>query len=81
MEHIAHIGKGGRLVIPAGMRRHLTLHEGQRVVLRVKGRELHLMTLDEALRRAQAQVRGHVGADVDLAEELIRERRAEAEVE
>jgi AbrB family looped-hinge helix DNA binding protein len=73
----ARIGSGGRLVIPAEIRRELGLEEGEPVVMRVVDGELRLWSLSEGIRRAQAIVRRYVPPGVSLADELIAERRAE----
>jgi AbrB family looped-hinge helix DNA binding protein len=75
------IGPGGRVVIPAKARKTMGLKPGDRVIMRVDGGELRMQSLEAAVRRAQSTVRKYVGADVDLAAELIAERRADAEHE
>jgi AbrB family looped-hinge helix DNA binding protein len=72
------IAPGGRVVIPAEFRNALGLAVGDDVVIELKEGELHLRSLDAAIRRAQEMVRRHVPEGVSLADELIRERREEA---
>jgi AbrB family looped-hinge helix DNA binding protein len=72
---------GGRVVVPAEIRRALGLKEGDVVLWELKDGEARLTTRRERLRRAQALVRKYVPADVSLSDELIAERRAEAERE
>jgi AbrB family looped-hinge helix DNA binding protein len=79
MEQVrAKIGQGGRIVIPAAQRKALRLKVGDEVVLRVEDEELRIMSLDQAVRRAQRAVRKYVPKGVRLSDELIAERRAEA---
>lgn len=79
MEQVrARIGQGGRLVIPAAQRKALALKVGDEVVLRVEDEELRVMSLDQAIRRAQRAVRKYLPKGARLSEELIAERRAEA---
>jgi AbrB family looped-hinge helix DNA binding protein len=73
----ARIGSGGRLVIPAEIRRALGLEEGEPVVMRVVDGELRLWSLSEGLRRVQERVKRYVPPGVSLADELIADRRAE----
>jgi AbrB family looped-hinge helix DNA binding protein len=77
-EHVARIGKAGRLVIPAELRRALALEPGAEVVLRVDESGLHLQSRRQALARAQALVRRHVPAKRKLVSELLAERRRDA---
>ena len=72
------LGAGGRLVIPAPMRAALGMKEGDKVLVRLEGNEIHIYTYQEAMRRAQELVRSFVPAGVSLVDELIADRRAEA---
>lgn len=73
------MGAGGRLVIPAHVRRRLGLEPGAAVVVsETPEGDLTLSTPKAGLRRARALVRRYVPADARLADELIQDRRAEA---
>lgn len=69
---------GGKLVIPASMRRTLGIERGDTVLVDVSEGELRVRSLPKAVARAQAIVRRHVPSEVSLVEELIAERRGEA---
>ncbi len=71
------IAEGGRIVIPAEARQALGVHVGDEMVLRLVDGEIRLITVHEALRRAQALVRRSIPAALSLAEELIADRRRE----
>ena len=73
----ARIGAGGRLVIPAEMRRALGLEEGTSVVLRVEDGELRVWSVREGIRRAQAIASKYIVPGQSVVDELIAERRAE----
>ena len=75
------IGAGGRLVIPAEIRRELGLEEGEPVVMRVVDGELRLWTLSEGIRRAQELASAYVSPGESVVDELLAERRAEVERE
>lgn len=75
------LGPDGRVVIPAPFREALRLKEGDVLFARLEGGEVHLLTPSAAICRAQALVRQHVPKDVSLVDELIAERRKEAESE
>jgi AbrB family looped-hinge helix DNA binding protein len=77
-EYVARVGRSGRLVIPAEVRRVLGLEPGTEVVLRVDEHGLHLQTRQQAVARAQALVRRHVAPKRKLVAELLAERRREA---
>ena len=84
MEMATHRGKvteGGRVVIPADLRRQLGLQTGDEVVLDVTDGELRIRSLPQAIERAQSLVRRYVGEDTSLADELIGERREAARFE
>jgi len=72
------IAEGGRLVIPAEIRRALGLEIGDEVIVRVEDGELRILTRGEAVKRAQDLVRRHVKGNRSLVDELSAERRAEA---
>jgi len=69
---------GGRLQIPADVRKELGLADGDSVSFEVIDGELRVRSTKSALARVRAIVQAHVPADVSLAEELLAERRAEA---
>jgi AbrB family looped-hinge helix DNA binding protein len=75
------IAEGGRIVIPAQLRRELGLEIGDEVIVRVKDGELRVLTRAEAVKRAQEKVRHHVKRSRSLVDELSAERRAEAKRE
>lgn len=66
-------------MIPAPHREALGVHEGDELHVRFDDGELRLTTPRHALRRAQQVLRRHLPADRSLADELIVERRREAE--
>ena len=78
MESVARIGKGGRVVIPAEIRRKMGVAEGDELILRLVDGELYLTTPRQAVKKAQALVRKHVPKGTSLVDELIAERRREA---
>ncbi len=72
------MGKQGRIVVPAEIRESLGLSEGDRLIARVEDGALYLATVRANLDRARRIVRQHVAADRSLVDELIADRRAEA---
>jgi len=72
---------GGKLVIPAAMRRELGITTGDTVLVDVDDGELRVRSVPRALERARAILRRYVPEGVGLADELIAERRREAERE
>jgi AbrB family looped-hinge helix DNA binding protein len=75
------VAAGGRVVIPAAYRAALGLRVGDHVVLRLEDGEVRILTPRQSIRRAQELVRRYVPAERRMADELIAERRAEAERE
>jgi AbrB family looped-hinge helix DNA binding protein len=80
--YTARLEKSGRILIPAAVRRHLGLSEGSQVIVRVgESGTLQVSSRSQALAKARREIRKYIPAGRDLAEELIRDRRAEAERE
>ncbi len=75
------MGQSGRVVIPTEYRRKLGLQAGDEIIMHLDEEGLRLYTPAQAVMRAQALVRRYVPEGRDLAEDLISERRAEAERE
>nr|WP_306264706.1 AbrB/MazE/SpoVT family DNA-binding domain-containing protein [Pararhizobium sp. IMCC3301] len=75
------IGTNGRLVIPAAIRRKVGLEEGQTVLLEAGKGELRVRRLEDVVDQAQRTVKKYVKDHASLSEELIADRRAEAERE
>lgn len=70
----------GRLVIPAKLRKALDLKPGDCLIARQEGESIVLERQDAVERRLRERF-SHIPKDVSLAEELIAERRKEAERE
>jgi len=75
------VGPGGRIVVPAPYRKVMGIVEGEQVMLRLVGDEVHIGSRAAEIRRAQALVAKYVPKDVSLVDELITERRNEADRE
>ena len=71
--------EGGKVIIPAPMRRSLGLATGDVVTIELDDGDIRIRTLDRALARARAIVRRHVPEGHSLVGELSAGRRAEAE--
>ncbi|MBI3976668.1 MAG: AbrB/MazE/SpoVT family DNA-binding domain-containing protein [Chloroflexi bacterium] len=71
------IGRQGRLVIPAPLRKALEIEPGDTVVVRIEDSRIVLEKREAILARVRERFRC-VPAEVDLANELIQERREEA---
>ena len=75
-----HVGAQGRVVIPAALRKALRLKRGDRLVARKVGESL-VLERREALERRLQERFAHIPPGVSLVDELIAERRAEADRE
>jgi bifunctional DNA-binding transcriptional regulator/antitoxin component of YhaV-PrlF toxin-antitoxin module len=74
----ARVDAAGRMVLPADSRLRSQVGPGEVVVVSEGPDDTRLMTVAEAVGQAQAYVRSVIPADVDLVQELLDERRAEA---
>lgn len=72
---------GGRLQVPADIRRELGLADGDPVIMRVVDGELHVRPLRDVLASVQERLRAYVPNGASLSAELIAERRAAAKDE
>lgn len=75
------LASGGRLQVPADIRRALGLSDGDTVTMRVVDGELRVLPYRSAIKRVQEQLREYIPEGVSLSDELIAERRAAADVE
>ena len=81
MNHTVHVSSGGRVVIPAKLRKAIGLRTGDAVIIRLTKDGLVMTTPERAVRAAQSLVKEYVPGDQRLAEQLIAERRDEAKQE
>lgn len=83
MSHVTHttIGPGRRVVIPAAICQEVGLRPGSPVVIEATGAGVVLRLLDDVVREVRAFFADAAPADTLMSDELIRERRAEAEQE
>ncbi|MFI5021223.1 MAG: AbrB/MazE/SpoVT family DNA-binding domain-containing protein [Alphaproteobacteria bacterium] len=78
----AKVSASGRLSLPAGFRKAVGLDRGGNVVIELDGREMRIVTLDEAVTRAQALSRRLLkGKSKFSVDDFIAERHREAERE
>ena len=70
--------EGGKIALPAAMRRKYGFEVGQTLVVSETSGGLAIRSLDDAVAAAQAIMAKVAPADRMLSDELIAERRAEA---
>lgn len=80
MSQEVEVGRQGRLVIPAAIRKTLGIQEGTHLVARVEGDRLILESRQAILERLRGSLAG-VEPGTSWVEELLAERRAEAKRE
>jgi AbrB family transcriptional regulator, stage V sporulation protein T len=78
MTYHAKVFAGGKVSIPADVRRQLGIKDGDRVQFEIRDGRLTMTTLAQRIREIQEHVRSIVPEGVSLVDELIAERRAEA---
>jgi len=72
------VTQGGRIVLPAAVRRTLNIRAGDQLGIQVIDGEVRLQPRHKAIRRIQALVRAHIPTGESLVEELLAERRIAA---
>ncbi|HQZ83556.1 MAG TPA: AbrB/MazE/SpoVT family DNA-binding domain-containing protein [Pyrinomonadaceae bacterium] len=72
------VTQGGRIVIPAGIRKRLGIKVGESVTLEDNGSTVTISSSSAALRWLQESLKGTLPEGVSLADELIAERLKEA---
>ncbi len=80
MTYHSKIIAGGKIVIPADLRRELGFADGDTLVVEREGETVVLKSRAQVLREIQASVRKHLKRPFTV-DEFIAERRAEAESE
>ncbi len=70
--------QGGRIVIPAEMRKRLGMEIGDSLNIEIRNDSLQVTTMRSALRRIQRLLKKHIPPGVSLVDELIADRRKEA---
>ena len=81
MEARARINENGRIVIPAEIRQKMGLQPGDTLFLSIEGQTLRIESQQSRIRRIQESLSRLIPADRVLSEELIAERREEAQRE
>ena len=76
-EFVTQIGKGGRITLPAKMRKALRVDTGDVVVLRLEEHAVRVIPYHQAVRLAQEKVRQYVPEGTPLVDELLQARRDE----
>ncbi|MFM2099904.1 MAG: hypothetical protein RLZZ366_1443 [Pseudomonadota bacterium] len=78
MTYHAKIYGGGKMAIPADVRKALGIKDGDRVTLDIEDGRLTVKTQAQLIKEIQAYFKSFVPEGVSLVDELIAERRAEA---
>lgn len=74
----AKVTEGGRIVIPASMRKAMGIKVGNNVTLVLNELGLHVSTREAALKRIDDLMKDKIDPKRSVVDELIRERREEA---
>ena len=78
MTYHAKIYGGGKMALPADVRRALGIKDGDRVNLNIADGRLNIRTMEQVVRDMQTRVGRLVPEGISLVDELIADRRAEA---
>lgn len=75
------VTQGGRIIIPAEMRKKLGIEIGEEINLSLEGDSMRISTAKLALKRIRQSVQSAANSDISIVDELIADRRKEAENE
>ncbi len=75
------IGEGGRVVIPAEYRKALGIDVGDELILHMDHGTIVMLTRKQAIQYVQEQMAKYTVSGRKLSDEVIAERRKEAEAE
>ena len=81
MEFTTQIGKSGRLIVPAKLRKALELHSGDEIILRLEDDSIRLIPLRQAVSMAQKIVSQYVPEGTSLVDTLIQVRQEEMHID
>lgn len=79
LEFRTQVKEGGRIVIPASIRKKLHLEIGEEIILKLEHNELHVITLKNAILKAQQTIQKYNPTHKKLTEELFKLRKEENE--
>ena len=77
----AKISKGGKIVIPAFFRKKLDLKDGEEVSFDIQDDNIVIISPRHSLKRAREIINRYHSSDESLVDQLIADRRKEAENE
>ena len=77
----AKIAKGGKITIPSACRKFLHLKDGEEIVFSIKEKDVVISPLRFTLERARDLINKYHNSNESLVDQLIAERRKEAENE
>ena len=78
MEFRTQISKGGRIVLPAKLRKALEIQAGDDVVMQLENGSIRMIPLRQAVNLAQKAFRQYVPKGTSLVDALIQARKDEA---
>ena len=78
MTYHAKIYGGGKMALPADVRRALGIKDGDRVNLNIADGRLNIRTMEQVIEDTQAYFKSVIPEGVSLVDGLLTERRAEA---
>lgn len=78
MEYKTRVGRNGRIVLSARLRKALEIQAGDEIVVRLENETIRLIPLRQAVQLAQKAVQRYAPDGISLVDELIRARREEA---
>lgn len=81
MEFRAVVGEHGRIILPVKIRKELNIEAGDRIVLMLDNKELHIRTLKDAVKNYQAMIKAKNVNNISLVDSLKQSRKEEAEDE
>ncbi|WP_152048355.1 AbrB/MazE/SpoVT family DNA-binding domain-containing protein [Aureimonas psammosilenae] len=73
------IVEGGRVILPAAFRKSMGIAKGDTVLMELHGEEVRIRPARSAMKRLQEKLRAYAPESGHVSDELIADRRREAE--
>ena len=80
-QHVSTVGLGGRVVIPASLRKQLMMDVGSRIYLKLENGTLTIKTMDQVVKEVQHYFTSNKKYQGSMVDDFIESKRKEVQIE